>query len=93
MIIAFFTLSLLFIIVDIYSEKELSDAYNLYGLTERESLTFTMSNAVAEVDVDVYLSDLIKFADERDIVLISNKTDFRASQLQYFTIHKKTFMK
>ena len=84
MIIAFFTLSLLFIIVDIYSEKELSDAYNLYGLTERESLTFTMSNAVAEVDVDVYLSDLIKFADERDIVLISNKTDFRASQLQYF---------
>lgn len=84
MIIAFFTLSLLFIIVDIYSEKELSDAYNLYGLTERESLTFTMSNSVAEVDVDVYLSDLIKFADERDIVLISNKTDFRASQLQYF---------
>lgn len=58
MIIAFFTLSLLFIIVDIYSEKELSDAYNLYGLTERESLTFTMSNSVAEVDVDVYLSDL-----------------------------------
>jgi len=83
-IIAFFTLSLLFIIVDIYSEKELSDAYNIYGLTERESLTFTMSNAIAEVDVDEYLSDLMKFADEREIVLISNKTDFRTSQLLFY---------
>ena len=84
MIIVFFTLSLLFIIVDIYSEKELSDAYNLYGLTDRESLTFTISNTISEVDVNEYLSDLKKFADERDIVLISDKKDFRTSQLKFY---------
>lgn len=83
-IIAFFTLSLLFIIVDIYSEKELSDAYNIYGLAERESLTFTISSTISEIDVNEYLSDLMKLADEHDVVLISDKTDFRTSQLLFF---------
>lgn len=82
--IAFFTLSLLFIIVDLYSEKELSDAYHLYGLRDRESLTFTISSKISEINVDEYLADLMRIADEQYVVLISAKTDFRASQLRFY---------
>lgn len=84
-IIAFFTLSLFLIIVDIYSEKELSDVHDIYGLEEDATdLTFTISSKISEVDMEVYLADLIEFADDTNVVLISMKSDYPDDHFTYY---------
>ena len=41
---------------DIYKEKEISDAYNIYGLDDsHRNLVFTVSNEVGNINLDEYL--------------------------------------
>jgi len=75
-IIILFTVSLFFILSDIYSEKELSDAHSIYGLTQSSrNLVFSISNKIEDIDVEKYCEDLVGMAKETDVILINRNID------------------
>lgn len=75
-IVILFTLSLFFIITDMYYERELSDAYNIFELdNEQQNLVFSISNSVKNVDIEKYCQYLETIAHETDVVLISQNIE------------------
>ena len=74
LLIVIMTLSLFFILFDIYSERELSDAHNLYGLDDWEATSNIQFNSnIADIDDEVYIRKLEELAEKHNVIIISEK--------------------
>lgn len=70
------TFSLFLIIFDIYSEREVSDTYNIYGLDDWEATShIQFTTSIADMDDEVYISKLENLAKKHNVIIISERNE------------------
>ncbi|WIV11496.1 hypothetical protein [Proteiniborus sp. MB09-C3] len=76
LLIIIMTFSLFLIIFDIYSEREVSDTYNIYGLDDWEATShIQFTTSIADMDDDVYINKLENLAKKHNVIIISDRIE------------------
>lgn len=95
LLIVIMTFSLFLFILDIYSEREVSDTYNIYGLDDWEATSnIQFTSNIKDMADEVYIDKLEKLADKHNIIIISDRIehDGRGQEDFIFYVYPDTDM-